>query len=177
LEFAPVLDHSANRPVEITVDHVLNMMAETGGYAERFGSSVMLNWALLDSVEDKFYGIDPEANARLSKEIADNGLEKGKNYEGTNKASTKTTADEDEKARRELRQRVTTMMRRLPTYLFTEEARVDNCADIVKVGNDTWFEESVGISLQDFDELCQGFINTDRLNRAIMAFNQMKSAI
>jgi hypothetical protein len=171
------LDHSGNRPVEITVDHVLSMMAETGGYAERFGSSVMLNWALLDSVEAKFYGIDPETNARLSKDIADNGLDKGKNYEGTNQGNTKATADEDEKARRELRQRVTTMMRRLPTYLFTEDIRVDNCADIIKVGNDTWFQESVGISLQDFDELCRGFINTDRLNRAIMAFNQMKSAI
>jgi hypothetical protein len=177
LEFAPVLDHSGNRPVEITVDHVLNMMAETGGYAERFGSSVMLNWALLDSVEDKFYGIDPEANTQLSKKIADNGLEKGKNYEGTNQDRAKTTADEDEKAQRALRQRVTTMMRRLPTYLFTESALIDNCADIVHKNNSEWFKETVGISINDFDELCQGFINTDRLDRAIMAFNQMKSAI
>ena len=178
LEFAPVLDHSGNRPVEITVDHVLNVMAETGGYAERFGSVAMINWSLLASVEDKFHGIDAEAAAKFSKDIVDNGLEKGKNYDTTNQQKgNKASANEDEKAQRELRQRVTTMMRRLPTYLFTEDSRIDNCADIVRVGDGAWFQQCVGIDLDDFDQLCQGFINTDRLDRAIMAFNQMKSAV
>lgn len=177
LSFAPVLDHSGNKPQEIEVDTVLDMMAQTGGYAERFGSSIMCNWALLEDVKDKFYGIDPEANAKVSHEISDNDLEKGKNYEGTNQAKQPSDPVESDKTQRELRQRVVTMMRRLPTYLFVEEAQIDNCADIVQNNNNELFTETIGIDLKAFDDLCQGFINTNRLDRAIMAFNQMKSAV
>lgn len=177
LSFAPVLDHSGNKPQEIEVDTVLDMMAQTGGYAERFGSSIMCNWALLEDVKDKFYGIDPEANAKVSHEISDNDLEKGKNYESTNQAKQPSDPVESDKTQRELRQRVVTMMRRLPTYLFVEEAQIDNCADIVQNNNNELFTETIGIDLKAFDDLCQGFINTNRLDRAIMAFNQMKSAV
>lgn len=177
LSFAPVLDHSGNRPHEIAVDRVLDMMAQTGGYAERFGSSIMCNWALLEDVKDKFHGIDPEANAKVSHEISDNDLEKGKNYEPNNQSKQKNEPVESDKAQRELRQRVVTMMRRLPTYLFVESAQIDNCADIMQNNNDELFTETIGIDLKTFDDLCRGFINTNRLDRAIMAFNQMKSAV
>jgi superfamily II DNA or RNA helicase len=171
LEFAPVLDHSANQPKEVDVNQVLKMMSETGGYAERFGSNVMLNWTLVDTVADKFNTIDADANAKAASSVADNGLIKGKNFDTTNLVKPKTPNLVD-KEERELKRRVITMMRRLPTYLFLEEAKVDNIADIVYTNNEELFFDTVGISLEDFDELCKiGFVNTSRLDRAIMAYN------
>jgi hypothetical protein len=149
------------------------MMAETGSYAERFGSNAMLNWCNLDDVADKFYGINPEKNSKTSSEIANNGLERGKNYESQTTAKTKAQIDAENKAYKELKQRVITMMRRLPTYLFIEEEKVDNIDGILYINNDELFTEAVGITLDTFKGLCEGFINVSRLNRAIMAYNQV----
>lgn len=175
LEFAPVLDHSGNKPVEIDVDRVLNMMAETGGYAERFGSSVMFNSALMNDYADKFRGIDPEKNVTANSEISDNDLEKGKNFESNRKNKSKAQQDEEARAEKELKERVITMMRRLPTYLFLEENQIDNVADIIQNNNESLFIDTVGIKITDFAELCNGFLNTNRLDRAIMAYNQIES--
>lgn len=174
LKFAPVLDHSDNKPVEVSVDTVLSMMSETGGYAERFGSNIMLNWSLSSNVADKFFGINPDKNVKAEDIISDNGLVKGKNFD-IQKKNNNQNANEDTKAQRELRQKVITMMRRIPTYLFLEEAKIDNVSDIVYNNNQELFLETIGITLQDFKELCQGFIKTDRLNRAIMAYNQIRN--
>lgn len=175
LDFAPVLDHSGNKPVEVKVDDVLNMMAETGGYAERFGSNVMLNWSLLDDVADKFHGIDADKNVKKSGSVVDNGLAPGKNYNSRDKRKTKAEIDQELKEAKELRQRVITMMRRLPTYLFLEENKVDSINDIMYNNNIELFKDTVGLTIKDFEELCSGFIKTDRLNRCIMAYNQIES--
>jgi hypothetical protein len=68
-------------------------MASTGGYAERFGSHVMLNWALVDDVADKFFGVKADKNVTVEDVISDNGLVKGKNQEG---GQTKTNSELDE---------------------------------------------------------------------------------
>lgn len=175
LEFAPVLDHSGNCPVEITVDHVLSLMAKTGGYAERFGSTVMLNMGLIDDYADKFYSIIQETSAKVSLDISDNELEKGRNYVSNSQHKSKQEVDEEEKRIRELRQKVITVMRRIPTYLFLEEAKIDNVADIIYTNNAELFNDTIGITLESFNELCHGFIRTERLDRAIMAFNQIGS--
>jgi type I site-specific restriction endonuclease len=174
LEFAPVLDHSGNKTIEVDVNRVLNMMAETGGYAERFGSSVMLNWGHLSDVADKFLGISADKNVKKKSSISDNGLEKGKNFDGTS-LGNKTKTLEEEKAERELRQKVMTMMRSLPNYLFLETAKIDNVADILYINNTELFNDTVGIELASFKKLCEQFIKTERLNRAIMAFKQIES--
>ena len=66
-------------------------------------------------------------------------------------------------------------MRKLPTYLFLEEIKIDNTQDIIYNNNNELFEETVGISISAFKELCSGFIKTDRLDRAIMAYNQIET--
>ena len=173
MEFAPVLDHTGNNIVVVDTNTVLNMMAETGGYAERFGSNTMLNWSKLDDIADKFYGIDPEKNSKISSEISNNGLDKGKNYQSQSTIKTKSQVDAEKKAYKELKQRVLTMMRRLPTYLFLEEEKVDNINEILYINNNELFTDTVGITLNTFNELCEGFINVSRLNRAIMAYKQV----
>jgi hypothetical protein len=174
LEFAPVLDHSGNKATEVDVNQVLSMMAETGGYAERFGSSVMLNWSMLDDVANKFFSIDPESGVTSKSSISDNGLDKGKNYDKNSKPKSKSEIDQDRQAEKELRQRVITMMRRLPTYLFLEETTIDNVEQLLYTNNNELFQETVGISIEDFKNLCSGFIKTTRLDRAIMAYNQIE---
>ena len=76
---------------------------------------------------------------------------------------------------KELRQKVITMMRRIPTYLFLEESKIDNVEDIFETNNQELFEETIGITIESFKELCEGFIKTERLDRAIMAYNQIES--
>ena len=174
LEFAPVLDHVNNKAVPVDVNQVLSMIANTGGYAERFGSSYMFNWGVLDHVADCFNGVDPEANVTVTNEVNDNGLVKGKNFEPTAVAKTKTK--DQQKEERELRQRAITTMRRLPTYLYVEKSKIDNLNDIVTTNNEHLFFDSVGIGLTDLETLINsGFINVSRLNRAIMSFNQISS--
>ena len=174
LDFAPVLDHSGNRPVQINADDVLNLMSETGGYAERFGSSVMFNWSMLTSVADKFTVVTPERNVKKKDQISDNDMERGKNYVKRGGSKQKNSTNTNDKQERELRQKAVTMMRRLPTYLFLEDETIDSVYDIVHTNNSELFTESVGISLKDFEELCNGFIKTDRLDRCIMAYNQIE---
>lgn len=174
IEFAPVLDHSGNVPTQITVDHVLNMMAETGGYAERFGSDVMFNWSNFDKVLDKFYGITAEQLKSQAHDIANNDLEKGKNYESS-EGTSPSDIDIAAKEYREMKERAKTAMRRLPTYLFLEDKQIDNVSDIVYTDNNELFSDSVGLTIQDFKELCEIFIKTDRMDRCIMAYNQVES--
>ena len=173
LEFASVLDHSGNKPVEVDVDHILNLMSESGGYAELFGSSVMFNWALLDQVKNKFAGIKPEKSTKKDDQLSDNGLVPGKNYKPNDNKQNKNT-DINSKEEKEARQRAITLMRRLPTYLFLEEDDIDDIDAIIKKNNEALFADSIGITLRDFKDLCNGFIKTDRLNRCIMAYNQVE---
>lgn len=173
IDFAPVLDHTGNKPVQIGADVVLNMMAESGGYAERFGSAHMFYWSEIGDHADKFIGIDPEAFAKVQQQLADNDLDKGKNYQ-SNGNLTQKEIDEIRKAEKELRKRVQTAFRRLPTYLFLEDKKFDSIEEIIYTNNTELFEETIGLSLEDFADLCSGLIKTDRLNRCIMAFNQVE---
>jgi hypothetical protein len=174
IDYAPVLDHTGNRIVNVDFNRILNVMAETGGYAERFGSNIMLNWSVVNTVADKFFGINPDKNIQNTIEISDNGLEKGKNLDLSPGLAKNPTVDEI-KAERELRQRVITVMRRIPTYLFLEKNIVEDIESIIKLNNESLFYETVGIHLKDFAELCNEFIKTDRLNRAIISYNQIES--
>ena len=47
--------------------------------------------------------------------------------------------------------------------------------DIFDTNNQELFEETIGITVESFKELCKGFIKTERLDRAIMAYNQIES--
>jgi hypothetical protein len=109
----------------------------------------------------------------VSEEINDNDIVKGKNFEPSGVVKTKTKSQLKEE--RELRQRIITTMRRLPTYLYVEPNTIDSVRDIVYNNNNQLFFDSVGIDLGDFETLIDtGFIKEDRINRAIMAFNQIR---
>jgi len=81
-----------------------------------------------------------------------------------------------EKELKKLKEQVITTMRKLPTYLFLEDTVVDNVDKIVHNNNAELFVDTVGISLEDFKTMCDaGFIQVSRLDRCIMAYNQIES--
>ena len=175
LDFAPIMDHSGNKPVQTDVNTVLNAMAQSGDYAAQFGNSIMFNWSKLDTVADVFYGLDADNNSKISAQVSDNGIETGKNYEpsGTSRIAS-NTADEilEEKT---LREQVTTVMRRIPTFLFLE-SNIESVNDVINTSNKDLFEEITKITVDNFALLCDtGFINKDRLNRSIVAYQQIEA--
>jgi Type III restriction enzyme, res subunit len=175
LDFAPIMDHSGNKPVIVDVNTVLNAMVESGDYASRFGSSIMFNWSELDKVADVFDNIDAEKNSKISKQVSDNGLEPGKNFEPSGqKKNSANTPDEKVQAEKLLRERVITVMRRIPTFLFLE-SDIESIHDIIATSNSQLFSDITEISVDEFELLCNtGFINTDRLNRSIVAYQQIE---
>ena len=176
MDFAPVMDHSDNKPVLINVDDVLNMMAETGSYAERFGSNTMFNWSLLDDYAETLALIESEKGVTKTKEVNDNGLEKGKNFAPTGKKGKKNPSKAYEKEIKKLKEQAITTMRKLPTYLFLEDNAIADVDEIVYNNNEELFVDTVNITLKEFGEMCDaGFIQVGRLNRCIMSYNQIGS--
>jgi len=175
LDFAPIIDHSGNKPLQTDVNTVLNAMAQSGDYASRFGSSIMFNWSKLDTVADMFYGLDADKNLKVSEQVADNGIELGKNCEPTGKGKTITKSADEILEEKTLREQVTTVMRRIPTFLFLE-SNIESVNDVINTSNKDLFEEITKITVDNFALLCDtGFINKDRLNRSIVAYQQIEA--
>jgi hypothetical protein len=175
LDFAPIMDHSGNKPVQTDVNTVLNAMAQSGDYAAQFGNSIMFNWSKLDTVADMFYGLDADKNLKVSEQVADNGIELGKNCEPTGKGKTITKSADEILEEKTLREQVTTVMRRIPTFLFLE-SNIESVNDVINTSNKDLFEEITKITVDNFALLCDtGFINKDRLNRSIVAYQQIEA--
>lgn len=176
LDFAPIMDHSGNQPKSVDVDTVLDMMAETGSYVERFGSTYNINWENLEDYTLIFAGVKAEKSVKVELEIADNDLEPGKNYASINLTKQQRKQVKDDI--KVLKQKVITTMRRIPTYLFGEKlhSQFHDVDAIIRQGNNDHFLESVGVTIHDFEKMCRdGLIKTQRINRCIMSFNQIGS--
>ena len=177
LDFTPIMDHGGNRVHEIDVDRILNMVANEGNYVEKFGQSFLYNWSDLDDIRDLYKHIDPETGKKVvDMTIADNGLDKGKNFECTSPNSTPKQTDEEAKQDREDKQRILTVMKRIPTYIYLEnDLDLHTAEDIIKADNTELFEEVTGISLAVFGLTMQKIAQNDRWNRAVMSFNLLKN--
>lgn len=177
LDFTPIMDHGGNRVREIDVDRILNMVANEGNYVEKFGQSYLYNFADLDDIRDLYSHIDPETGKKVvDMTIADNGLDKGKNFEITRPNSPPKQTDEEAKRDREDKQRILTVMKRIPTYIYLEnDLDLHTAEDIIKANNNDLFEEVTGISLAVFGLTMQKIAQNDRWNRAVMSFNLLKN--
>jgi len=178
LEFAPVLDHSGNTPVEINIGDILSHMAQAGDYAYRFGNTTMFNWnniSDLDSID--LTGVSPIDILTVLKKIAENDLVKGKNFvsnmKNTKKAITNMTNDEIS----HIKKLVQGLMLGLPKYLLIEDklnsTNIESIADINNADN-ALFKEVMKVSIDDFEILCNGLIKEDRLNRCIVSYNMLE---
>lgn len=174
LEFAPILEHSSNSIKQIDVNTVLNTISELGDHAAKFGSASMYDWNNMENVANIFENVKAEKSVKVNQEINNNGIELGKNFIPSRKTKERTETPEEIKEKKLLREKIITTMRRLPTYLFIEENKIENTTDIINLANDSLFSEAVGISLQDFKHLCDNFIKIERLDRCIMSYRQIE---
>lgn len=174
LEFAPILEHSGNSIKNVNVNDVFSLISDTGGYVDSFGSSYMFDWSHLNDFESYFEDISADKSSKVNKVINDNNLTKGKNF----KSLTKKDSSNKDKSDKLLREKVITAMKNIPNYLFVENVPIKCVNDIFKVNDPSTFEDMVKISFDGFKKMCyDGFINTNRLNRCIMSYNQLEKML
>jgi superfamily II DNA or RNA helicase len=173
LDFAPVLDHSGNKPVRKNVNDVLQAVAHTSKLVEKFGSWQNADFSKIDNdIRDILLPINQDTSAGREVTVNDNGIEKGKNKINlSNTPSNPNQPDIGNKEMQELQQKTITMMRMLPTYIWMEGSDPKSVQEIFDLDNQEDFFEVVGINLREFKKLCDmKFINTKRLDVCILSF-------
>ena len=80
---------------------------------------------------------------------------------------------QDEARLEMLRQKIRQTINQIPKYVFVESPDIECANDIFAKDDDYAFTKIVGISLDEFKMLCDNFIEVDRLDRAIMEYNQI----
>jgi len=175
LDFAPVMDHTGNKPVRKEVSDVLNAIAYTSNAIEKFGSGLNIKF---ENVSEEVLAIlDPvkqAANSKRQAEVNENGLVRGKNKTAP-QGKRKAEIDLDRKELRELKQKAVTVVQKLPNYLWLAEEPIDTLQDIIYTSDKSAFRREVGISIEELEKLSElEFLNTKRINLCIMSFQQMQ---
>lgn len=173
LEFAPIMDHTGNTPVEVDTNSILDIISETGGYIEQFANASMFCISAIDDRIIEMLGdVDEITAVKITKTLSDNGMGGGKNYRG--KGNNKKIEDKRIKdAIESIRKKAQMVSRRLPNYLYAIDDDENSYYDIAKANNTGIFKEVTGVEVDDFVYMVENkFIIVERLNRCIMAFNQ-----
>lgn len=172
LDFAPIMDHTDNKPVQKSIDDILNIITPAS-MIESFGNGYNCNFSkVTQDVIDILAPIKEETNSTREENVNDNDIELGKNKtnNGNRKSGTKDLA-KDEK--RKLQQKAVTLTKNIPNYLVLEDNSIDNIQDIVYINNTELFKREVGISIEEFEKLCNlQFLNVQRIDLRISAFQQ-----
>lgn len=165
LEFAPILDHSGNRPVKISAEDVLSFMSEIGEIHAQFGSTSLFRWHKLHSVEDILNPLNFINLSKKSTQLVTNDIDTGSNYDQIE--SKENTWSKQRDKTKELRAKAIALSKKLPTLLLTQK-HLNNVDDIMRINNPRDFECVMDLSLTDFRTIVEnGFINKNRLDRCI----------
>ena len=170
MDFAPVMDHVDNKLVPVDAEKVLSYISESGDYVRSFSNASMFDWKVMDKYSDQFIGVDAMDVIKHIEQIADSDLVKGKNYL-SNVKPKRGVVDLTKKEMDELKRKAMGMLAKVPHYMFLAED-VKSVSDITDY-DDPLFEQVVGVPNEVFASMCGTFIREDRLNRCIVAFNQL----
>jgi hypothetical protein len=175
LDFAPVLDHTGNKPVEVNVDDVLTAIAHTSSSIEKFGSGTNFDFSsVTEDIITSLQQVETEVNSKRSVEVNNNGIDLGKNRIIVQPTANSGVPPVDltMQAERELRQQATTMIKQLPGYMWVAKDVPNSVQDILDYGDDNLFRTEVGVGLNALKLMCDaGFVNTKRVDQCIMAYN------
>jgi len=171
LDFAPIMDHTGNKPVPVALDDVLSLITPAS-HIEGFRSTRFINTSVVnEQIFDILTPVKQETNTKREVEVSNNNIELGKNK--TNVDRKKAEVDLDAKEQRELIQKAVTVCASIVNYLVLEDKKIDNIKDILYTNNVETFYREVGITLEDFEKLCNcKFIKVNKINRKISAFQQ-----
>ena len=172
LDFAPIMDHTGNKPVKREIDDILSIITPATE-AENFRSRSNFDARNpTQEIIDIFSGVKQDTKSEKSVEVNNNDIDLGTN-KTKNENRKQPTVDLTSKQQRELEQKATTVIHRIPSYLLCEDKKVDNINDIVYINNTALFEREVGITVEDFEKLWNvGFLREQQINRRISAFQQ-----
>ena len=174
LDFAPIMDHTGNKPVKKDVEELLDTIARTSNAIEKFASAFNVNYNNADiEVRSIFADIKQDANSKRDVDVSDNDIAPGKNKTSNTNRNT-PNVDTTAKEEREFRQKVITVQSRIPNYLWVEKKNknIDNARDIVYSNSMELFQREVGISLSDFEVLLDKKLFGDKLDMCILDFKQ-----
>ena len=175
LDYAPVLEYGENGL--ISAERVLNQIAISGNYIEKFGSAANINVDKLnDNIIQSLKSLSRSEAKKLEISIASNGLTKGKNFVTNNKLTSKEKR-ENRKKTKEALEKAQTLLRKLPNYLLFERCEQKTVHEIIDVGLES-FNDVTGVSTSGFGHMIkEGFLNEKRINRNINSFIQVYKGI
>jgi len=177
LDYAPVLEYGENEMILISAERVLNQIAISGDYIEKFGSAANINVDKLnDNIIQSLKSLSRSEAKKLEISIASNGLTKGKNFVTNNKLTSKEKR-ENRKKTKEALEKAQTLLRKLPNYLLFERCEQKTVHEIIDAGLES-FNDVTGVSTSGFGHMIkEGFLNERRINRNINSFIQVYKGI
>jgi hypothetical protein len=180
LDFAPVLDHTGNKPVHVNVEDILEAVAHTSNSIEKFGSSANFHFEnVTEDIITSLQGIAADVSSKRGITVNNNGIGIGNNY-GSNSEDDRSpenaiVIDLTDKANRELRQKATTMIKLIPNYIWLTGSTAESVEELLAEQNGDTFIREVGISIADLKTMCDSkFINIKRVNLCIMSYQSMQ---
>tara|TARA_Y100000296_G_scaffold54041_1_gene61898 strand:- start:3700 stop:6201 length:2502 start_codon:yes stop_codon:yes gene_type:complete len=167
LDVAPILQHDGSQFVEINAENVLKAFdgMTAGNMLERYASDLGIRNLYKTEAFDILTDISPASARKMEHILANNpDLEKGKVKELLTKAAA---AKEKEELRR-LKQKLKTVLRRIPMAL-PKLGAVD-LSSLLNTSDTEYFEATVGISVDDYEILINsGVIDANWQNDCIIS--------
>jgi hypothetical protein len=178
LEVASLLEHGKNGTVEREVGDVMMAMSRSGNLSDRFGSARNI---CSNSADERLLEALADLSATKAKKIevllgSTNEVEKGK----VSRTLTQREKTDLKKVLDDIKEKAQTALRRIPTYLCTNEGIVRDCSDIIASDSSSrdYFKKVTGMSVDIFEHaLIIGFLKRSSLDRSIADLSYRKSQI
>jgi len=177
LRCAPIFFHGASSIVERDAESVLQAGISRRSPVEQIASMAAIDRLsnLTEGSLQALMGLDPAKAASLVKVVTESDVARGKVREAR-EGRTKGRAEAMEIDR--IRERIQTMLERIPSYLWVTEELEESCRDIADRGDPTLFEEETGVPLAAFRSMLDDRVLDEAyLDSCIINFSMLERKI
>jgi superfamily II DNA or RNA helicase len=173
LETMKVFSYEDNKLIvqdESFIERVINCGINPEKAIRKFESKQMASISKVDDeILEILKNIPPEKGTKLSIEVVKSKLGKGKTFKKGEKKKKKDKVDL--KTTNKIIAKLLNVIQRIPTFMFISTETEEDLKHLLKTKEVDLFEQSVGISLEDFKYLLDtGFLNKKLLDRAIQSY-------